>query len=151
MIFGLLGHQVCLGIKQLRGKIQIIFSINSERISYKKKGGSNRRKKKQSIHTYKNTSPKEKNKIKKCDSFISTFSSHLHWNLHPFYLPYTHHLQPSINHHPSLHSIIGSPRFFSFLKKKQNKTSHGPTSTLLFLASSTTNNTKPKTTPLMVY
>lgn len=66
MIFGLLGHQVCLGTKQLKGKIQIIFSINSERISYKKKGSNKRVKKKKRafIHT-KNTSPKEKNKTKK--------------------------------------------------------------------------------------
>jgi hypothetical protein len=50
----------------LKGKIQIIFSINSERISYKKKGSNKRVKKKKRafIHT-KNTSPKEKNKTKK--------------------------------------------------------------------------------------
>jgi hypothetical protein len=79
VIFGLLGHQVCLGTKQLKGKIQIIFSINSERISYKKKGSNKRvKKKKEHSYTQKTLLPKKKTKQKKCDSLISTFSSHLH-------------------------------------------------------------------------
>jgi len=34
--FGLLGSQVCLGTKKLRGKKQIILPINSEGISHTK-------------------------------------------------------------------------------------------------------------------
>jgi len=36
--FGLLGHQICLGINQLGGKRQIILPINSEGISHTKRG-----------------------------------------------------------------------------------------------------------------
>jgi hypothetical protein len=77
--FGLLGHQICLGINQLGGKRQIILPINSEGISHTKRGENFRERLLQ-----KKRRRKTKRKIKKKTLSISHLPTQHKKNPNPF-------------------------------------------------------------------